>query len=242
MYPKSLVVLPTYNERDNIDIVLCSLLKFDFLDVLVVDDNSTDGTVDIVKGWMKKTDRVNLIQRPAKLGLGTAYVTGFKWGLEKDYDLFFEMDSDLSHNPEDIPKFIDKINEGFDLVIGSRYMNNTISVVGWDFKRLLLSKFANWYATTILGLKDLSDITSGFRCYRRKVLETVMLDKIKSNGYSFQIEMAYKTYKLGFKVGEIPIIFYERSSGSSKMSRKIAIEAAIMVWRLKFGKNRYSCS
>ncbi|MCX7760585.1 MAG: polyprenol monophosphomannose synthase [Hydrogenothermaceae bacterium] len=233
---KVLIVLPTYNEADNINKVLDNLLNFDFLDVLVVDDSSTDGTVDIVKSWIKKTDRVNLIQRPAKLGLGTAYITGFKWGLERDYDLFFEMDSDLSHNPNDIPKFIDKINEGFDVVIGSRYMNNTISVVGWDFKRLLLSKFANWYATTILGLRDLSDITSGFRCYRRKVLETVMLDKIKSNGYSFQIEMAYKSYKLGFKVGEIPIIFYERNGGSSKMSKKIAIEAAIMVWRLKFGR------
>lgn len=233
---KVLIVLPTYNEADNINKVLDNLLNFDFLDVLVVDDSSTDGTVDIVKSWIKKTDRVNLIQRPAKLGLGTAYITGFKWGLERDYDLFFEMDSDLSHNPNDIPRFIDKINEGFDVVIGSRYMNNTISVVGWDFKRLLLSKFANWYATTILGLRDLSDITSGFRCYRRKVLETVMLDKIKSNGYSFQIEMAYKSYKLGFKVGEIPIIFYERNGGSSKMSKKIAIEAAIMVWRLKFGR------
>ncbi|MEZ0323491.1 MAG: polyprenol monophosphomannose synthase [Hydrogenothermaceae bacterium] len=236
MYPKSLIVLPTYNEADNINKVLENLLNFNFIDILVVDDNSTDGTAEIVKDWIKKTDRINLLQRPAKLGLGTAYIAGFKWGLQREYDLFFEMDCDLSHNPADIPRFIDKINEGYDVVIGSRYMNNTISVVGWDFKRLLLSKFANWYAITILGLRELSDITSGFRCYRRKVLETVALDKIKSNGYSFQIEMAYKAYKLGFKVGEIPIIFYERNGGSSKMSRKIAIEAAIMVWRLKYGK------
>ncbi len=233
---RSLVVLPTYNEAQNIDTVIEKLLMYDFLDVLVVDDNSQDGTSERVKGWMKRDSRVNLLQRPKKLGLGTAYVMGFKKGLERDYKLFFEMDADLSHDPKDIPRFIQKIEESHHMVVGSRYIKGTISVVGWDFKRLLLSKFANWYAKTILNLKFLSDITSGYRCYKREVLESIDLDKIKSNGYAFQIEMAYKAYKHGFKIGEIPIIFYERNSGSSKMSKRIALEAAIMVWRLRFGK------
>lgn len=234
---KTLVILPTYNEVENIDKLLPKLLNFDYIDILFVDDNSNDGTVEKIMDWKSKyEDRIYLIRRPAKLGLGTAYVTGFKWGLSKDYGYLFEMDADLSHNPDDIPKFLNKLEEGFDVVIGSRYMNNTISVVGWDFKRLLISKFGNWYATTILSLRNLSDITSGYRCYKRQVLEKINLDKIKSNGYAFQIEMAYKAVKLGFKVGEIPIIFYERNGGSSKMSRKIALEAAIMVWRLRFGK------
>ncbi|MEZ0360820.1 MAG: polyprenol monophosphomannose synthase [Hydrogenobacter sp.] len=233
---KTLLVLPTYNEAQNVKILLPKLLNFAFLDILVVDDNSQDGTSDTVKAYSEKTLKVNLIQRPYKLGLGSAYVEGFKWGLERGYELFFEMDADLSHNPEDIPKFIEKVKEGYDVVIGSRYMNNTISVVGWDFKRLILSKFANLYAIGILGLKGLSDVTSGFRCYRRSVLENVNLDRIKSNGYAFQIEMVYKAYTRGFKIAEIPIIFYERNSGSSKMNRGIVLEAIIIVWRLKFGK------
>jgi Glycosyltransferases involved in cell wall biogenesis len=233
---KSLVVLPTYNEAENIDKILERLTKYDFLDILVVDDNSTDGTREKVYQWIKNNPKIHILERPGKLGLGTAYVDGFKWGLKRDYEAFFEMDADLSHNPDDIPRFIEALKNGYDVVIGSRYMNNTISVVGWDFKRLLLSKFANWYATTILGLKHLTDITSGYRVYSRKCLEAVGLDKIKSNGYAFQIEMVYRCYKKGCKNGEIPIIFYERNGGSSKMSKKIALEAAIMVWRLKFGK------
>lgn len=235
---RSLVVLPTYNEVENIDSLIPKLIKFDYIDILFVDDGSTDGTADKILNWkIKYEDRINLIQRSSKMGLGTAYTTGFKWGLLKEcYHYFFEMDADLSHNPDDIPRFLDKIKENFDMVIGSRYMNNTISVVGWDFKRLLISKFGNWYATTILNLRHLSDITSGYRCYKREVLESIDLDKVKSSGYAFQIEMVYKAVKAGFKVGEIPIIFYERNGGSSKMSRKIALEAAIMVWRLKFGK------
>lgn len=233
---KTLLVLPTYNEAQNIKILMPKLLNFTFLDILVVDDNSQDGTSDIVKAYSEKIPKVNLIQRPHKLGLGSAYVEGFMWGLERNYELFFEMDADLSHNPEDIPKFIEKVKEGYDVVIGSRYMNNTISVVGWDFKRLILSKFANLYAIGILGLRGLSDVTSGFRCYVRSVLESVDLNKIKSNGYAFQIEMVYKAYKKGFKITEIPIIFYERNSGSSKMNKKIVWEAVIMVWRLKYGK------
>ncbi len=163
----------------------------------------------------------HIIHRPMKLGLGSAYVTGFKWGLECGYDYFFEMDSDLSHNPDSLPWFIKEMeNGGCDMVIGSRYTNGSISVVGWDFKRLLMSKFGNFYASKILGL-NLSDLTSGFRCYRRRVLEAINLDRIYSNGYAFQIEMAYLAVKAGLKVGEMPIIFYERGHGSSKMSKKI---------------------
>ena len=235
---RGLVVIPTYNEVENIDKVISEILKFHFIDILVVDDNSTDGTADKVKRWMRKTDRVNLIEREGKLGLGTAYVTGFKWGLQRDYNYFFEIDADLSHDPKEIPNFIKKCREEkCDVVIGSRYLNGTISVVGWDFRRLLISKFGNWYATTILGTKQLTDITSGYRCYKRTVLENIDLDDIRSNGYSFQIEMAYKALQLGFKICEIPIIFYERSNGVSKMSKKIAWEAAIMVWRLKLRNN-----
>lgn len=232
---KALVIIPTYNEVNNIYTVINKVLEHENVDILVVDDSSQDGTAEKVKTWAEKTERVSLIIRPAKLGLGTAYVTGFKWGLNHDYKYFFEMDADLSHNPAEIPNFIRKIDEGYDLVIGSRYMRGTISVVGWDFKRLLLSKFANKYAITILRLNWLTDITSGYRCYSRRVIESIDLDKIKSNGYAFQIEMAYRVYKKGLKIGEIPIIFYERNSGSSKMSRKIALEAAWMVWRLRFG-------
>ncbi len=235
MQLKTLIILPTYNEEKNINCLVPKLLRYN-VDLLFIDDNSQDKTVEEIKSWMEKSDRIYLIQRPGKLGLGTAYIEGFNWGLKRDYDIFFEMDSDLSHNPEDIPKFIEKMKEGYDLVIGSRYINGTISVVGWDFKRLLLSKFANWYATTILKLKNLSDVTSGYRCYSRKCLEKIDLKKIKSNGYAFQIEMAYRLAKIGCRVTEIPIIFYERNEGSSKMSRKIALEAAIMVWKLRFEK------
>jgi len=233
---KPLIVIPTYNEKENIKKVIEETLKNKDIDILVIDDNSPDGTANIVERCPEFNKKVFLIKRPSKQGLGTAYIQGFKWGIERDYELFFEMDADLSHKPEDIPRFIKKIEEGYDIVIGSRYVGGTISVVGWDFKRLLLSKFANLYATKILGLDYLSDITSGYRCYKREVLEKINLEKIKSNGYAFQIEMVYKAHKLGFKIGEIPIIFYERNGGSSKMSRKIALEAAIMVWRLKFGK------
>lgn len=229
---KTLVILPTYNEIENVNKIIPKLLEQE-VDILFIDDSSHDGTPQAIKKWMNKTDRINLIERPSKLGLGTAYVTGFKWALKKDYQYIFEMDADLSHDPENIPDFIKKSEEGYALVIGSRYIQGKISVVGWDFHRLLLSKFANKYATTILGLKFLTDVTSGYRCYQRKAIEAVELENIKSNGYAFQIEMVYKIYKKGFKIAEIPIIFYERNSGSSKMSKKIAIEAAIMVWKLK---------
>ena len=234
---KTLVVIPTYNEAETIGHLLNKLSRMEGLNVLVVDDNSTDGTKNIVCDYIG-TGRVFLLERPAKLGLGTAYVEGFKWGLSKEYEIFFEMDGDLSHDPALIPTFIQKIQEGFDVVIGSRYVKGTISVIGWDFKRLLLSKFANYYVKKLTPLKYLTDITSGYRCYKRHVLTAINLDTIKSNGYAFQIEMAFRAHKTGFRICEIPIIFYERNGGSSKMSRQIALEAALMVWRLKFSNKK----
>lgn len=238
MENKTLVILPTYNEKKNVRAVIESVISMEGFSILVIDDASPDGTAQVVKDIMSKTSRVFLIERLKKLGLGTAYVTGFKWGLERDYDYFFEMDADGSHNPDALPWFIEEMEKGYDLVIGSRYIGGKISVVGWDFHRLLLSKFGNFYASTILRLK-LTDFTSGFRCYRRHVLESVDLDKIRSNGYAFQIEMAYLVIKSGFKVGEMPITFYERNSGSSKMSKKIVREAVALPWRLRLRELRY---
>jgi len=228
----ALVVLPTYNEASNITNIITRLLDYQFLNVLVVDDNSEDGTARLVRDSMQKTDRVHLIEREGKLGLGTAYVTGFKWGLQRGYDLYFEMDADNSHNPAAIPYFIKEIEKGNDIVVGSRYLYNTISVVGWDFKRLLMSKFGNWYASRLLGLKQFTDLTSGFRCYTREALIKIDLEKVKSNGYSFQIEMVYRACRAHLRVAEMPIIFYVRNSGSSKMSRKIMREAVFLPFKL----------
>ncbi len=229
---KFLAIIPTYNEKKSLPAVIDSILKHDGFDVLVVDDASPDGTAQVVKEVMSKSNRVSILERPAKLGLGSAYVTGFKWGLELDYDYFIEIDADGSHNPEALPWFVKEMERGYDLVIGSRYIAGKISVVGWDFRRLLLSKFGNLYASRILGLR-LTDLTSGFRCYSRQALKAIDLDRIYSNGYAFQIEMAYLVTRAGFEVGEMPIIFYERNSGSSKMSKKIVREAAILPWRLR---------
>jgi len=227
-----LVIIPTYNERKSLPVIIDSILKYDGFNILVVDDASPDGTARVVKEIMSEEKGVSLLERDGKLGLGTAYLTGFKWGLERGYNYFIEMDADGSHNPEALPWFIKEMEKGYDLVVGSRYINGTISVVGWDFKRLLLSKFGNLYASTILRLR-LTDLTSGFRCYSRNALNAIDLDKVHSNGYSFQIEMAYLVTMAGFKVGEMPIIFYERNSGSSKMSKKIVREAVVLPWRLR---------
>lgn len=229
---KSLVILPTYNEKENLPVILIKILTQDAFDVLIVDDNSSDGTRDMARHWVEKDCRVNLIERPAKLGLGTAYITGFKWGLKRDYGCFIEMDSDLSHNPLDLPRFVEEIDGGGDLVIGSRYMNGKISVVGWDFKRLLLSRFGNFYAAGILRT-GLSDMTSGFRAFSRRALEGISLDSIGSEGYAFQIEMAYHVWRAKGRAMEIPIIFTERVSGFSKMSKKIVREAVWLPWKLK---------
>lgn len=227
----SLVIIPTHNERSNVYGVISSVLEHGRFDILVVDDASSDGTVQVVREIMVANKHVYLIERQGKYGLGTAYITGFTWGLERGYKYFIEMDADGSHNPDDLPRFIKGIDDNYDLVIGSRYIDGKINVVGWDFKRLLLSKFGNLYAAKLLGLK-LTDLTSGFRCYSRKAFAVLDLDHIHSNGYSFQIELAYLVSEAGLKIHEIPIIFFERTSGPSKMSKRIVWEAVMLPWKL----------
>jgi len=231
---KVLVIIPTYNESENILNLIPEVLKFsDSIyqwHVLVVDDNSPDGTADLVKNL--KNPNVYLIERERKMGLGTAYVRGFKFAIEKEFDFVFEMDADFSHDPKYLPEFISLIEKGLDLVVGSRYING-ISVVNWPIGRLFLSYYANIYTRLVTGLK-VKDTTAGFMCYRVSSLAQVDLDKVKSNGYSFQIEMKFKFYKKGFKISETPILFIDRRAGSSKMSRKVVYEAYFMVWKLKF--------
>ncbi len=236
---KTLVIIPTYNERENITNVLDAIMELGIenLDVLIIDDNSPDGTAQIVKAYQEKHPNVYLIERPGKMGLGTAYVQGFKFALERDYEYIMEMDADLSHDPQEIPNFLKAAQEA-DLVIGSRYLTG-VNVINWPLRRLFLSVMASKYTKLITGM-PIRDCTSGFKLFRRKVLESIPLDRIRSNGYSFQIEMNFKAWKRGFKIKEIPIIFYDRTVGSSKMNKKIMIEAALMVWKLKiaslFGK------
>jgi len=226
-----LIVIPTFNEKDNIKKLIPMIMKFlPAADLLVVDDKSPDGTGAAVKVIMKRNKRVKLIERAKKLGLGTAYVEGFKYALARKYDIIFEMDADFSHDPSYLPVFIEMLKTN-DLVIGSRYLKG-LSVVNWPLRRLLLSKLANLYAKIITGL-PLTDLTSGFKCYRSSVLKAIDLDKIHSDGYAFQIEMHYKVWEKSFKIKEIPIIFVDRHAGSSKMSRKVILEAAWIVWKLK---------
>jgi dolichol-phosphate mannosyltransferase len=227
-----LVILPTYNEKENIQTIIDEILSMEEFSVLIVDDASPDNTAQIVKNIMAENREVYLIERPRKLGLGTAYITGFKWGLERDYNYFIEMDADNSHNPDALPWFIDEMNKGYDIMVGSRYKNGTISVIGWEFRRLLMSKFGNFYASRLMGL-PYTDVTSGFRCYTRKALESIDLSSVSSNGYAFQIEMIYLAKKADLRIGEMSITFYERNSGSSKMSKKIVREAVFLPWRLK---------
>lgn len=230
---KALVIIPTYNEADNISALIDRIIAVAYddvrLEVLVIDDNSADGTADIVK--KKLSDRVHLIERIAKLGLGTAYVTGFKYAIENNYDYVFEMDADFSHDPSSIPDFLDTVKL-YDLVIGSRYIKG-IAVVNWPLSRLIISIMASIY-TRFITFLPVKDVTAGFMCYRVKCLREIDLDKIHSNGYSFQIEMKYRFWKKGFKLKEIPIVFIDRRDGVSKMSRKIVYEALFMVWRLRF--------
>ncbi|HEX9653115.1 MAG TPA: polyprenol monophosphomannose synthase, partial [bacterium] len=228
---KSLVIVPTYNEAENIKKVLKAIINLNIpnLNVLVVDDNSPDGTAKIVQEIAEHDPRVRLIQRAGKMGLGTAYVAGFKYALNEEFDFIFEMDADLSHDPKEIPRFLEKIEE-FDLVIGSRYATG-VNVINWPLSRLLISLAANTYTRVITRL-PVHDCTSGFKCFRREVLESINLDKISSDGYSFQIEMTCKTWRRGFKICEIPIIFVDRTKGDSKMSSKVMWEAAWVVWRL----------
>ncbi len=229
---KILVIIPTYNELENIDKIIREIHNIrPEIDILVIDDNSPDGTAKRV-GELKALNRhLFLIERPGKLGLGTAYVVGFKYAIEHGYDYIFEMDADYSHDPKEITNFLSAIQDA-DLVIGSRYIKG-VNVVNWPLSRLLLSYYANKYTRFVTGL-PLADSTSGYKCFRREVLETVNLDDIHSGGYSFQIEMNFKAWKKGFRLKEIPIIFIDRAIGKSKMSKKIVREAVIMVWKLKF--------
>jgi len=229
---KILIIIPTYNEAENIErIIPLVLLQDDQIDILVVDDNSPDGTAEIVRKMKEKQKRIHLIKRTSKQGLGTAYVAGFHYALERDYSLVFEMDADLSHDPEEIPNFL-KASEEYDLVIGSRYIKG-VNVVNWPLSRLLLSYTANLY-TRVVTCLPLCDATSGFKCFRRQVLEAIDLDKVRSDGYSFQIEMDFLAWKKGFKLQEIPIVFVDRNIGDSKMNSHIIHEAVWMVWKLRF--------
>jgi dolichol-phosphate mannosyltransferase len=230
---KTVVVVPTYNERDNLEKLVQQVLSQDpEIHVLVVDDNSPDGTGYLADAMAAADDRVSVLHRAGKMGLGSAYREGFRVALDGGADCIIEMDADFSHDPAMLPRFLEKMGE-FDLVIGSRYLNG-VSVVNWPLRRLMLSYFASVYTRLITGLR-LADCTSGFKCFRREVLETIDLNSIKSDGYSFQIEMNYRCHELGFRLGEIPIIFIDRHAGTSKMSKKIVREAVLMVWKLKIG-------
>ncbi|MDT3696294.1 MAG: polyprenol monophosphomannose synthase [Ignavibacterium sp.] len=228
---KSLVIIPTYNELENIPKLIPIVLAQDErIHILIVDDNSPDGTGNYVKEQMKINDRIHLLEREMKMGLGTAYIAGFKYALQNGYDFIFEMDADFSHDPNELKNFLAEI-ENFDLVLGSRYIHG-IRVLNWPMRRLLLSFFASVYTRVITGM-PIKDATGGFKCFRKVVLETIDLDKVKSNGYSFQIEMTFKAYSKGFKIKEIPIVFVDRIKGKSKMSKKIVREAVTMVWKLR---------
>lgn len=229
---KALIVIPTYNEAQNIELLIDRILFQGIrgLEILVVDDNSPDGTGDIVAKIAHCENNVHLIRRPNKAGLGTAYVAGFKYALQRDYDYIFEMDADFSHDPDELPNFLETIKT-CDLVIGSRYKCG-VNVINWPLSRLVLSVGANKYTQIITGL-PIKDCTGGYKCFRREVLEAIDLDKVDSDGYSFQIEMNFKAWKKGFKIHEIPIVFMDREAGSSKMSKRIIREAIWMVWKLK---------
>jgi dolichol-phosphate mannosyltransferase len=232
MGSKTLVIVPTYNERDNLPQMAQRLLALPApVDMLVVDDNSPDGTGIIADQLAAKHPSVHVLHRSEKNGLGRAYCAGFAWALERDYELIMEMDGDFSHNPDDIPKFIEAAKEA-DLVLGSRYCNG-IRVINWPLRRLLLSTSAALYVRIITGM-PFSDPTGGFKCFHRRALEAINLQEVRSNGYSFQIEMTHRIWRQGMKVIEVPIIFTERIQGSSKMSGKIVREALLMVWRLWF--------
>jgi dolichol-phosphate mannosyltransferase len=238
---RALIIIPTYNEKDNIRNITTAVLAQQknitdtVISVLVVDDNSPDGTADLVREMQRPEEfgpeKVHLMQRMGKMGLGTAYVAGFKYGLEHGFDYIFEMDADFSHDPNELPVFLREI-KNYDLVIGSRYISGA-NVANWPLQRLLLSYYANMYARTITGIK-VQDATGGFKCFRRKVLEAIDLDDIRSNGYAFQIEMNFRAWRKGFTIKEIPIVFVDRHAGTSKMSKAIVREAVGMVWKLKY--------
>ncbi len=237
---KAIIIIPTYNESDNAENIIRAVFDEQSkvpdveLNILIVDDNSPDGTSNIVRG-LQETElgkgRLHLISRAGKMGLGTAYVAGFKYGLKEGFDYLFEMDADFSHDPDEIPNFLREIKE-YDVVLGSRYITGA-NVANWPLRRLLLSYYANKYARLVTSIK-LNDATGGFKCFRREVLEAINLDDIQSNGYSFQIEMNFRAWRKKFRIKEIPIVFVDRRAGTSKMNKAIVREAMMMVWKLKW--------
>ena len=231
MSERAVVVIPTYNERVNLPLIVPQILQQDpRLEVLVVDDNSPDGTGQLADEMAAAESRIQVLHRPGKAGLGKAYIAGFKWALERDYELMFEMDADFSHDPKFLPEFLTAARDA-DLVIGSRY-HSGVNVINWPIARLLLSVGANEYARRVTGL-PLTDSTGGFKCFHRRVLEAIDLDRVRSNGYSFQIEMSFRAWKKGFRLVEIPIVFTDRVEGQSKMNKRIVREAIWMVWWLR---------
>lgn len=230
--PRFLVIVPTYNEIDNLPRKVPLILDQDpRVEVLVVDDASPDGTGALADDLARQNPRVHVLHRPGKEGLGPAYLAGFRWGLERSYDLLFEMDADISHPPEVLPRMID-LSSAFDVVVGSRYVDGRVTVSNWPMSRLLVSYFGSWYARTITGM-PVRDATGGFNVWRRRVLEAVDLDRVQSNGYAFQIELKYRAFRKGFALVETPILFTERDYGESKMSKKIVREAIWRVWWLR---------
>lgn len=229
---KAIIVVPTYNEYENVERLVGEIHRFQpQVNILFVDDSSPDGTSDLIKKIQQENSNIYLLERQGKMGLGSAYIAGFKFALEKGFEYIFEMDADFSHDPKEIPNFLEAI-ELYDLVLGSRYIKG-VNVVNWPLKRLLLSYFANMYTRIITGI-SVRDSTGGFKCFRRQVLEGIDLNNIKSNGYAFQIEINFKAWKKGFRLKEIPIIFIDRVFGQSKLSKKIMWEAIFLVWKLRF--------
>ncbi len=230
---ENLVIIPTYNEKENIENIIRKVFSLNtFFEILIIDDNSPDKTAEIVKSLQTEfPDKLHLLQRAGKLGLGTAYIAGFKWALEHNYKFIFEMDADFSHNPEDLPRLYEACKNGADLAIGSRYKSG-VNVVNWPMGRVLMSYYASAYVRFITRM-DIRDTTAGFKCYSRKVLETIELDKIRCIGYAFQIEMKFTAWKYGFNIVEVPIIFTDRKKGASKMSGGIANEAVWGVIKMK---------
>ena len=234
---EALVIIPTYNERENVEKMVEKVLSFGLFDLLIIDDGSPDGTADIVRRCMERhPDNLHLLCREGKLGLGTAYLMGFRWALERGYQYVFEMDCDFSHNPDDLIRLYDAAREGADVVVGSRYVKG-VNVVNWDMKRLLMSYFASKYVRLVTRMK-VCDSTAGFVCYTRRALQTIDLDNIRMKGYGFQIEMKYSAWRLGLKIKEVSIIFTERREGASKMSGGIFGEALFGVMRLPFRRIR----
>ena len=236
MSDRKIVIIPTYNEKENIERIIRKVFSLDGgYEILIIDDGSPDGTAAIVKSLQKEfPDRLNLIERAGKLGLGTAYITGFKWALSQGYDYIFEMDADFSHDPDDLPRLLEACKDGEGVAIGSRYCDG-ISVVNWPIGRIIMSYYASVYVRTVLRMK-VFDCTAGYKCSSRRVLEAIDLDKVEMKGYGFQIEMKYTAWKLGFPIREVPVIFVNRKAGSSKMSGSIFGEAFWGVIKLRFRK------